>query len=723
MGRKRSLPVVGATLFVWSSLIQNGSTFCDVQSVTTRYNQWNIKQQQQQQRKRRRTLLVSTTTIVDNPTDDNDDDYFNWETGDVYGDLARLEQAIAFSQASDDLAHKERLDTLNYIAQQKHLIENDRLIKPLFLSFFLIALDKLSLRSRKILRALFALCNVHFTITILLAPLLLFYLKRQRDPPPEPMPEFLQQIEPKYHKYLTLTTDWIDPKVSTKDPILCLLEQQLSAVFLSACVCCWPGLSSPVLLLATRLGAAASLHQYPQVWYELVRTKHPLPWQAWALQTLNKLQLHAVMWIPALAQVFTTTSWVTILTAYMGILAVLAVVQWRPKWLKRDDKTLPLGLSIITGCLGAMVYLTPCRALPISCKIHPRQLLARVATLLALIGPITHLIAFQKLIRVFKSHNLPLTLSPSEFQKRLTELGAPDWRWQLNWRQPERVRVTLKNWINRFSYWLFLEGTVGEKLFQERKDDLRRDIRDHFEEFKKKILAEEFINRDQWKTNAMERVAAMHQKDYDEGNYQDPLGVAVHQTLGIGLGFSFDHMQRPGPGEEISTRQLQARAAKSAIRRVQELYDPEKIREAIEHIDDPVIQNQIANKMRKDADEEVQFLAKRLSDLIPTDRCLKKDESSKIEQFSLTYRRTGSHEYTSFDAVPDPLDALLGRSSTTNETDEFRNSWIDDSRSFSYADVPDDDSSTHDEFITEWEKRIPMMGGLGLDDEMDTALV
>jgi hypothetical protein len=110
--------------------------------------------------------------------------------------------------------------------------------------------------------------------------------------------------------------------------------------------------------------------------------------------------------------------------------------------------------------------------------------------------------------------------------------------------------------------------------------------------------------------------------------------VAVYKSLGIGLGFNFDHTSKPGEDELPNTRRLQARAAKSAIRRVQEIYDAEGARKMLDAIKDPNERNRKADEMRRDAAKEVQFLADRLSNLLPNDLSLYRNKRSRIEAYN-----------------------------------------------------------------------------------------
>jgi hypothetical protein len=108
----------------------------------------------------------------------------------------------------------------------------------------------------------------------------------------------------------------------------------------------------------------------------------------------------------------------------------------------------------------------------------------------------------------------------------------------------------------------------------------------------------------------------------------------VYKSLGIGLGFNFDHMSKIPDGFRPSTRRLQARAAKSAVRRIQQLYDPERARSELDAITDPDVRKKRASELRQEAEEEVRHMADRLSVLIPLDMALDNPEDTRVDQYS-----------------------------------------------------------------------------------------
>jgi hypothetical protein len=185
----------------------------------------------------------------------------------------------------------------------------------------------------------------------------------------------------------------------------------------------------------------------------------------------------------------------------------------------------------------------------------------------------------------------------------------------------------------------------------------------------------------------------------------------VHQTFGIGLGFNFDHMSTPEENELPATRRLQARAAKSAIRRAQEIYDAASARGALDAIEDPEERKRLAVRMRVEADNEIKYLANKLSELIPTDLSLDDGKNTRIQQYAPSdFTRTSSKEYN-IRSNRDQSDAI--KSLTDAMKEESPGDEID------YLNPSGKDRD--DGFVEEWLKR--SQDGSTDDDDPDTNMV
>lgn len=160
------------------------------------------------------------------------------------------------------------------------------------------------------------------------------------------------------------------------------------------------------------------------------------------------------------------------------------------------------------------------------------------------------------------------------------------------------------------------------------------------------------------------------------------MGVAVHQTFGIGLGFNFDHMSKLKENEYPSTRRLQARAAKSAIRRAQDIYDSVGAKSKLDEIEDPEERRQQAVQMRQETEDEISFLAERLSQLIPTDLSLDDRRNTRIQQYAPTdYVKTSSNEYVNRSRAIETLRSNAKEEPDyLNQDNEFVDEWIKQSQ-------------------------------------------
>ena len=111
------------------------------------------------------------------------------------------------------------------------------------------------------------------------------------------------------------------------------------------------------------------------------------------------------------------------------------------------------------------------------------------------------------------------------FKKQLgseTEMGQRmKWRYRIEWRDEKRLKPLLKEWISGWDYWLFVKGSVSEKLEIERVEKLKAELKKGKMVWEK-VQADGFpmSNRQRWKADAMDRVAKKHQEDYDNKTFE-----------------------------------------------------------------------------------------------------------------------------------------------------------------------------------------------------------
>jgi len=197
-------------------------------------------------------------------------------------------------------------------------------------------------------------------------------------------------------------------------------------------------------------------------------------------------------------------------------------------------------------------------------------------------------------------------------------------------------------------------------------------------------------DRGKWKSRASKFQVEIHKKQYETKKYTDPLGAAVYKAFGIGIGYNFDHQSELEEGKEPSVRRLQARAAKSAMRRYNELTDREKQIEKLNETLDPkdeVDHDRKIQQMKKKVDDEINFIGSRLFDLVPVG-------SGDLEEFGqinttifqkkteVKFRRISSHMYIRLE--DDPLDyetniiSAPNSATTVNEIESKENDDVGD---------------------------------------------
>jgi hypothetical protein len=522
----------------------------------------------------RPSVCLSSSTTISSSRSTSLQEGFEWEAGDVYQDLDRLEQAINLSNAPQNLAHAERIEMMDNFAQQRRPIAPDLekfVLDPFGLSLFFAALRKSPLsRLPATVRMMDLALDVHFMSLVVVAPLLLFLWqqRRTRTTDSNEVPSELEGLDPAYYRFLT-TTDWENPETSTRDYVTCLVEQWTSAVAGMAVpgLILFPGTyygKIPVQIL-TRIAAVAAVHQYPKLLFQLTRKQQPRPLagRVWAMQWLLACQV--MPWAVALdlSRLLGHCRWQTLVTMTGGLAVAWAAASqlyrlpptFRERWSRSSPRLLALAALACYGrlhihyfqriwalALGTSIQVGDFAVLSFL-KNHSKSIRNGLALLVSLVGPLCHLLAVRKNFRVMHTHDLSLALGTDEFQKKLED---PDerkrrfqWRYRLDWREPKRIRTTLQEWRKGFWYWFFFTGGIQDKLRKEflsnRKSEAqRRDLTvwQRIAEDVKKNPDAPVPDRTLWKQQAMDRISRKHQKDYDRKKFDvSPISCATGDWL------------------------------------------------------------------------------------------------------------------------------------------------------------------------------------------------
>lgn len=290
--------------------------------------------------------------------------------------------------------------------------------------------------------------------------------------------------------------------------------------------------------LLVRLGAVASLHQYPSLLFELYRDDQPRP--------------------------------LCRSTSYMQR-AVKLLFNILPIAVSSD-------LAMLLGRKGMNFF-------------GNIGLGALIASSISILLPLCHLIAFSRIVRISKISAFSLSeawtfvssddLDAKEEPSKPFDQQRIQWRYQLRWRTPQRLAVICRTWRDYFftSHAPLLLEMNEWKSQQIRFDDYSTEGRSMsaFDDIPDadaiiESLSLTFRDREAAIQNATQARTDKHQESYDTKTLDDVLGVAVQQTFDIGLSYDFDHFDSPDDnGDEISIHQLRARMAKSAVRRKREL--------------------------------------------------------------------------------------------------------------------------------------------------------
>lgn len=547
------------------------------------------------------TLPTEVETVVGNESS------IRWQANDFDNDRRLLETAIARESSMSDLQQQQRKYTLDYgFAQNRRPLVRDALLAFVKADAWLIFLGSacddsafgdgsFGIRLRDIwarpsfpstlrelhvliVKSIFTLSTFHHWIVGVALPLIMLLSMRYGILGPD------ERILDEYSTYkpgplvsnvkslFYSSSEFSNRRARDKDTgnfVLCLLENWSSAIVLPLVMRVYSSIVSPrkkkVLVsgsigksfilsrLITRVGAAAALHQYPSLLFELRRSDRPRP------------TCRSLLYMQRAEKVF--FNWLT-----LGVASDLAVL---------------LG----TRCVNSVTFGTI------------------AASLVSVIPSLCHMIALGRIVRITKCTSESLsaaTVFPSSFVNMNEYDFSIDnhrkkvqWRYRLRWRTPQRLLETIRTWKNYFftghvplllemDEWkkqpiqfddFTTEGTQYKfrdrmpggdfatmRSYENENNDCMPDTAAIADS-----LSLIFRDRDAGIRNATEARLLKHEESFDTKTLDDVLGVAVQQTFGIGLSYDFDHFDVPVDDADVSIHQLRARMAKSAIRRKREL--------------------------------------------------------------------------------------------------------------------------------------------------------
>jgi hypothetical protein len=563
--------------------------------------------------------------------------------------------------------------------------------------------------------------DAHFWIFVVGSPLLLNaskVLSRRWKDTRDPIPDELRDLDPVCATVMLSPDlyDYEDPRASCDDTVSFLVEYWTSAVNSMAVLFAgktianalgWFPLSlqsgGTMLWLAsaqllTRLAAVVSLYQYPEKLYDLERSELTRP-----VGFFQTLMPKLVRWMMAFAPLGLISDFSKVLLhlprgsiypLYASIIVYLFGTWTRMKESVSTNKD-PLGpnrlkppkplAKIFYGMSFLALWRNQLCGLGLGKKMKVFAGTKMVSSfpilfwktvgmsslvLYSLLGPLIHLKAFSKIFEVEYTNDLPV-LSTKEFTKKAME-ERPEraynmaWRYGVRWRKPQRLTVS-KGWIyHDMIYWYLFKGSVMERINNDRTDQIQRKVT-RGRTIEKRISRElellpkgRLLNGDveQWKTRAMDFQAQKHEFSYEIKSFEDPLGIAIYKAFGIGIGYNFDHMSELPKGEEPSPRRLQARAAKAALVRYNELNDAEQalIAKMNENKSPSSKDQTLLDNAKKEFDREIEYLSGKLKELIPT--------TSTVEEFGLMdaakfqmksepkYRKVSPNEYRKLEEDP-----------------------------------------------------------------------
>jgi hypothetical protein len=627
----------------------------------------------------------------------------------VYDALDALEKAIRIENPYLKLKGMEYQQVVDHIEQNKYpLLPNviKHIIVPLIYSWLLCIFS-----STKLVRWTWRLMDVHFWTIVVWAPILFLRLKRSYEII-EPSPFPIKDKDGNYDVDLGLCVemtglspqfDWNDPVRSCKDYTLVLSEYWSSAVRGMAAV---PVLRAFLLMLygksivrsgvlpfwltcsqfLTRIAAVASLYQYPEMMFLLQRHGQPRPVAMFPnfLQILvrSMLYLAPIGLISDFSKVLTVMPEGWIYPLYACIAVVLYGTWTRMNETTSNDpdnfheiqppnritrriywlcfvalwrkQLLSLGLLLIRtlkSSMGKVTFSAVAATNDSICKL----ILCGCVMSIPVVGPLIHLKAISRIVKITYSNSLPAIISSKSDEKTMKDLmKRREWIYSLSWREPERLSVVQKRLEDDLVYNAWVKGgnedkrqnSLAASIPPQRHEDrsllgmVRRDLELDPDTFSKEPPAT-------GKARAMKLQEELHRSNYEANTIEDPLGTALWKGFGIGLGMShFSKKYELKNGETPSARLLQIDAAERAVARYNQLRDTEIFMQEREKDMDPGIRSR-RQKAREEADQqEIQYIAKKLVELIPCsgDSRLFDDDIFKFLGKERTFEKISDHE-------------------------------------------------------------------------------
>eukprot|EP00977_Amphora_coffeiformis_P003622 scaffold703_cov168-Amphora_coffeaeformis.AAC.25 len=605
-----------------------------------------------------------------------------WEAGDVDADLDRLEKGILKSRAQDDLSRTVRLECLDYMAQQRKPLSN--------LSRRVVAMSTWTLLwwwtlrqpnrfMRMFSRGLATAFSLHFWVGLVWLPTALLWLLSQKGGQDDDTAN--TDASPSRRTFFIPV--WHDPfDFSSHQVARHVVEHWFACV--AGTMFFYPFVPLPVrhfARLLVRQAVPMSWRINDKMWFLLQRPgqARPLTRSTQLLQSVTRNLLHtplAVSWELALLFHAMHMSGTVLSGMYTLAVALALAVRWQPHPMNTRTNTTRKVLHrihikrwLVSGVgvyalqwtwfhrenLGAL-YTTLCTNHPnsiaqITWTPYLIPVLRAIAMGMACVAPFAYLLTRLGQWRLFYSHDAALTADSDLFLQRANdETGTNIWRYRYDWfEKPQRVVEILRQLRKKLWYNLFLSGSVEEKLqndLSKKYEGVARERGQHLLDRVRKDLQEKpeayVLDRSKWKQRAIDNMTRIHEQNWAKKNMEDPVGLALYLQYEIGLGFSFDQCGDFYEENELNNRRLQARAAKSALKRAKELYSPETATKILGNIVDPLQRERKKKELRENAEKEINRIAQRLTDLVPTGM----DIEAPISEFSgPVFKRVSDNEY------------------------------------------------------------------------------